>query len=200
MTETPLREVLQSGIRSIAKDWKRAKQKSERVRKSDLNRMRRYSTPRNSIKDAAYHVMERAYMKASAGGTLPANTRQVMYAARPLVLELTDGRCWRNSSYFTQVLLPDYIRENDVHWDVVWDARGQIREPHTGRRVGLGGLEVRDYIGKWTDSMNGQIKSTHRYPTPGPANRYNYALFVEKEGFNELLRAASIAERQTWPS
>jgi hypothetical protein len=34
-------------------------------------------------------VMEVAYLKASANGTLPANARQVMYAARPMLQELT---------------------------------------------------------------------------------------------------------------
>ena len=36
-----------------------------------------------SIKAAAWEVMEAAYLKASANGTLPANARQVYYAARP---------------------------------------------------------------------------------------------------------------------
>lgn len=194
MSDTPLREALQSGIRSIAKDWKKAKQRSERVRSSDMDRIRH--RPRHiSLKQAAYSVMQAAYLKASANGTLPANARQVMYAARPLVLKLTSGQCWKNSSYFTQILLPDYMFSHRVAWDVVWDARGQIREPHTQKRVGLGGVEVRNYVADWTDSMDGDIHLGHRYPTCGPANRYQYALFLEKEGFNELLRVARIAER-----
>jgi hypothetical protein len=43
------------------------------------------------------------------------------------------------------------------------------------------------------DSVAPQI--THRYPTKGPARRYQAALFLEKEGFNEVLKAAHIAER-----
>ena len=42
--------------------------------------------------------MEDAYLKASAGNTLPANARQIMYAARPLVLEQTGGEYWKQSS------------------------------------------------------------------------------------------------------
>ena len=87
-----------------------------------------------SIKDAAYNVMERAYMKASASNTLPANARQIMYAARPLVLELTGGKSWKKSSYFTQTLLPNFIDENPdttSGWDVVFDVRGHLIEPHT---------------------------------------------------------------------
>ena len=40
------------------------------------------------IKTAAWKVMEAAYMKASDGGELPANARQIMYAARPEILRL----------------------------------------------------------------------------------------------------------------
>ena len=61
------------------------------------------------IKEAAYEWMATAYMKASAGNTLPANARQIMYALRPYVLEATGGKCWSDSSYFTQTLLPDFM-------------------------------------------------------------------------------------------
>jgi DNA topoisomerase VI subunit A len=35
----------------------------------------------------------------------------------------------------------------------------------------------------------------HAIPTRRPQHRYQYALFVEKEGFNPLLAQAQIAER-----
>ena len=41
-----------------------------------------------TIKVAAYNVMTEAYMAVSDNGTLPANARQIMYAARPKILEL----------------------------------------------------------------------------------------------------------------
>ena len=34
-----------------------------------------------------------------------------------------------------------------------------------------------------------------RFPTRGPAHRYRFALFIEKEGFNALLEASNIANR-----
>jgi hypothetical protein len=47
--------------------------------------------------------MRQAYMTASANGTLPANPRQIYYAARPKMLEMT-GRTSIKSGYFTQTL------------------------------------------------------------------------------------------------
>ena len=57
-------------------------------------------TRKVTIKDAAYQVMEQAYLKASGGGTLPALARQVMYAARPIIQEMTGE--FLSDQYFTQ--------------------------------------------------------------------------------------------------
>ena len=48
--------------------------------------------------------------------------------------------------YFSQTLLPDYIEEHGVDWDVVYDARGHFEEPHTNRRIGCGTIEVDNYL------------------------------------------------------
>src|SRR5262249_41802341 len=143
---------------------------------------------RDKIKTVTYAAMARAYMSASASGTLPANARQIMYAARPLVLEATGGKCWRDSSYFTQRLLPDYLREHPnetANWDVVFADRGHFIEPHTGEVVGLGTLAVRGYVRSWDDDDTGDLSLdiSSRYPTVGPRNRYRTVLFIEKEGF-----------------
>ena len=81
------------------------------------------------IKEAAEEVMEAAYMAASANDTLPATARQVMYAARPEIQKLTGRNL--DDLYFTQTLLPDYIRDNDLDWSVIYDERGHLDEPHT---------------------------------------------------------------------
>src|SRR5208337_1609111 len=70
---------------------------------------------RTVAEGAAARVMEKAYMKASANGTLPANARQVMYAARGEIQALTGKPL--NDQYFTQTLLPNYIKENELSWD-----------------------------------------------------------------------------------
>src|SRR5262249_32296199 len=130
----------------------------------------------------------------------PANARQVMYAARPRVLELTGGECWKQSSYFTQKLLPSFVKTHPdltKDWDVVFDARGHLREPHTGCRIGLGTVGGRKDVEEWNAEVEEQpsIKVAPQVRTVGPANRYHFALFVEKEGFDALLDRAEIAQR-----
>ena len=48
----------------------------------------------------------------------------------------------RFDQYFTQQLLPEYIEEKGVAWNVVYDARGHFLEPHTEHEVPLGTLQV----------------------------------------------------------
>ena len=172
----------------------------EAVRKTAGAAYRAMARPprRMSIKDAAWSVMKAAYLAASDDGKLPANARQIMYAARPAILEMT-GREKLEDAYFTQNLLPDYMDDHpDIcrQWDVVFDARGHFTEPHTGRSVPLGTIEVRRYLGDrpWLGPAV-ELASNERYPTVGPRNRYRNVLFIEKEGFDPLLQAARIAER-----
>ena len=157
-----------------------------------------------TVKAAAWQVMAQAYLKASSNGTLPANARQMMYAARPLIIELTGKASpWKNSSTFTQGLLPDYMEahpEQCASWDVVFDDRGHFAEPHTAHRIGVGTLAVRNYIRQWeseviTEALDHPDQLATELPTTGPALRFRFALFVEKEGFNPLLERARIAQR-----
>jgi hypothetical protein len=151
-----------------------------------------------SLKDAAWAVMKKAYLKASDNGRLPANARQIMYAARPDILQMT-GKEKFGDSYFTQTLLPDYIDEHPEEtagWDVVYDARGHLIEPHTNRRVSLGTIEVRQYLGDRTSLGPAvELNASDLYPTSGPTNRYKHVLFVEKEGFDEIFQAVHLAEK-----
>ena len=71
-----------------------------------------------------------------------------------------------------------------------------FREPHTGREVALGTLEVRQYLGDrpyFGPAVD--LAYEESFPTSGPKHRYSTVLFIEKEGFDPLLKAARIAER-----
>jgi hypothetical protein len=151
-----------------------------------------------TLKDAAWAVMKDAYMKASGNGELPAKARQIMYAARGELLRLTGVKKF-SDTYFTQVLLPDYITENadeTADWDVVYDARGNLTEPHTDRRIALGTIGVRTYLGERAPLGPAvRLNPAILYPTAGPENRFHNVLFVEKEGFDELFEAVQLGDR-----
>lgn len=202
----PMRDALGKAIASIGKPIKAQKKelkRGERLRQSQLEELRRAIRVKElDAKEAAYQVMEEAYMLTSDNGKYPANARQVMYVARPRIIELTGKpKPWKNSSYFTQKLLPDFIEahpELTAKWDVVFDDRGHFKEPHTGHEIGIGGIAVREYIAGWQQSFtldDDFISVPNHIYTHGPRHRFEFVLFIEKEGFRELLDAARIAER-----
>jgi DNA topoisomerase VI subunit A len=182
---------------SVTKDWTKQRKAEERdanARNRRFDRLTRMS--RETIRDAAFQVMEEAYLHASTNGTRPVNPRQIYYAARREIL-LATGRDQLQSNYFLQVLLRDYMQICGCsNWDVIWDARGHLTEAHTGRVIPIGTAEVRQYIvdhPKLGPAV--EIRSTARYPTSGPENRFKTVLFIEKEGFTPILEAAQIADR-----
>jgi hypothetical protein len=146
------------------------------------------------LKEAADEVMEECYLKASDNGQLPATARQIFYVARPLIEERTDKPL--GYSYFSQTLLPNYIVENSVDWDVVYDDRGHFAEPHTGRVIGLGTLNVRGYLRRIDPlklkDANFAAASINTY---GPDGSFGAILYVEKEGFMPLFERVDLAKR-----
>jgi hypothetical protein len=143
-------KALIDAITGVTKKWTKQRKREERERSAVMNRhyaMTRYRMV--SIREAAWRVMEAAFMQASANGTLPANARQIIYAARPKIAELADRDIGTGfDKYFTQTLLPDYIGHRRPAWasKVVFDAHGHFAEPHSNEEIGLGTLEVRDYV------------------------------------------------------
>lgn len=152
---------------------------------------------RMSLKDAAEQVIPEAYDIASSGGTLPAKARQIMYQARPLIIELT-GETEFDDTYFTQKLLPNYINDHpeSQEWNIAYDQRGSFAEPHTGKIVPLGTLEVREYLGERQSVKSpAAIDPGLMSNTTGPKNRYSNILFIEKQGFDTLFAETKLAER-----
>src|SRR5258708_21660257 len=111
-------------LSSLADD-ERAAHDAERRRVADLGR--------------GLHGRERQRHLASA------LARQIFYQARPKIMAMTDDK-ELYYGYFSQTLLPDYIEQHGVDWNVVYDTRGHFEEPHTNRRIGCGTIEVGNYL------------------------------------------------------
>jgi hypothetical protein len=182
-------------IREGTKKWTKTVKAEERSPASRSYRYARMTRERGiSFKEAAAEIMESAYLKVSGDGKYPANARQIMYAARPHIQKVTGRQL--HDSYFTQTLLPDYLNETGVAWDVVYDARGHFNEPHEGQSFGVGTIEVRNYLAGLHDPelVDAEL-SEAEVKTLGPSGNFGAVLFIEKEGFDPLLKAAQIAEK-----
>jgi hypothetical protein len=89
--QTPA-EILAGLVEGATAKWAKQRKAEERDAKALArreDRLVRYQRP-VSQRDAAFYVMQWAYLEASANGTLPANARQIYYAARPKILEIAD--------------------------------------------------------------------------------------------------------------
>ena len=194
---------LAKAVREATKGWKTEKRhadRHDRVSYHSLAKLRG-GYDRVTIREVAFEVMEEAYNHASEKGRFYANARQIMYAARRLMLakepSLSNQIDSGFSPYFTQTLLKDYLEEHDPNWKVVWDARGHLIEPFTGISIGLGGAEVGKYIQNWRKGFKEypEVDFKKQVATEGPINRYGAVLFIEKEGFTEILKDAGIDRR-----
>src|SRR5262249_48696699 len=163
------------------------------MRRYRVSRMTR--EPRTTQKEAAWEILEAAYLAASSDGTLPAMARQIYYQARPKIMAMTDDKELQYG-YFSQTLLPDYIEEHGVDWNVVYDARGHFQEPHTNRRIGCGTIEVGNYLHAMKEPIIVPAEfSDANIDVIGPSGGLSGILFCEKEGFNPLFKAVNLANR-----
>jgi hypothetical protein len=114
------------------------------------------------------------------------------------MLELT-GKTTLGYNYFSQTLLIDFMADNPklcADWDVVWDDRGHFEEPHGGQVTGLGTLSVRGYLGENHDlEIEDAGFKNVGIKTHGAHGRFGSLLFIEKEGFDSLLKSVRLADR-----
>jgi hypothetical protein len=183
-------------VETATSKWTRQKKSEERHPGMVRYRMSRMTKePRTSQKEAAWEVMEEAYMRASANGTLSASARQIYYQARPKIMQLTEDRQLAYG-YFSQTLLPNYIEEKGVSWKVVYDARGHFEEPHTERRIGCGTIEVNNYLRAMKrPTLTSADFRNAKVDVIGPSGNLAGVLFCEKEGFAPLFKEVNLANR-----
>ena len=164
-------------VQGVTKKWAKQRKREERARGREREPALRHDPARSivTIRDAACAIMEEAYLKASANGTLPALARQIMYAARPQIQDYSRPRARLRSSTSTSPrrFCPTTWRRSAVvaDWNVVFDARGNFTEPHTGKRVPLGTtgrprLPGRIAAHEVEDPDSRSARSS--YPTMGP--------------------------------
>jgi len=203
-------DLITKAIVDVTGPWSKQRKREMRGRPEIKTRRRatlynEYQTsPRVTIKEVVYEFMKKAYMKVSSNNTLPAQARQIFYALRTYVLAEARDRHGNtpdfDSSYLTQILLPEYMNEHPsetADWDIVFDSRGHLLEPHTDKSVPLGTLDVRQYLkcGEGAGNNDVSYKIDDAYPTLGPVNRFGAILNIEKEGFGPLFEAVDLANR-----
>jgi hypothetical protein len=192
---------IKKALKTATSDWTKQRKREERGSGAVRYRAARLARERDMyITEAVAQVIPQCYRRVSenpGGRPLPANVRQLYYAARPLVAELTDRPFEYN--YFASMVLPAYIQEHPTEtadWDVVYDDRGHLTEPHTGRIVGLGTVNVRHYLASVRDcELRPAALRSAGIDIYGPDGQFGALLYIEKEGFMPILESVQLAER-----
>jgi hypothetical protein len=160
-------------IFSVIKPIYKEGEKRRRTRAPSRRRASFAPEPKVSQKQIVCSVLGEAIARA---GTL-FSARDLYYAIRPLAYSHAD---WEEGkrleySYFSQTLLTEYQERHGAIVGLWRDPRGHLHEPHTGRSIGLGTVEVANY--------------------EFPKHTFDKILYVEKEGEWPKLQAARLAER-----
>jgi hypothetical protein len=161
--------------KKVTKQWTAQRKREERESRARYSRRDYMRNTRVNQTDVAWDVIPRAYTKASGNGSLPAKARQIYYAARGEIQDRTGRHL--DSQYFTQNLLPRNINTHSEtqDWWIAYDARGHLIEPHTGKTVPLGTLEVDKYLRDVDAHHVAEVCAGEAfdisYPTTGPKDR-----------------------------
>jgi hypothetical protein len=191
--------VMAGALERVTRKWTRQRKAEERHPAARRYREMRLTTiPRTTQKEIAAEVMEECYRHVSGLRNLPAQARQIYYAARGKIMEATDNR-ELGYGYFSQTLLPNYQKDHPKicsDWNVIYDARGHCEEPHTNRRFGCGTLEVDNYLAELREPeiVPAGFRDAE-VETIGPDGGYAAVFYCEKEGFNPLWKAVDLANR-----
>ncbi len=182
-------------VQDGTKKWTKTKKAEERSPASRFYRYSRMTRERGvSAKEAAAQIMEKAYLKASGDGQYPANARQIMYAARPHIQMMTGKQLEPN--YFTQTLLPDYLQESGADWMSSTTPVGISRNHMVGKALASALWRCAAISRTWHEPriLDADF-SQAKVETSGPNGNFGAVLFVEKEGFDPLLKKTKIADK-----
>jgi hypothetical protein len=193
---------VEEALEKIARPWIKYRKAQERGKKPTLPDEPK--PERVTFKEASFRAMAEAYEVASSGGKYPIISQQVFYKARPKILELTGKSELKDKerNRFCYTLLPLFVQEHREltrNWRIIYKPWGELIEPHTRQKVGLGTAEVAHYRASWTNGL--ALGDTDfdmpewKVATHGPHHRYGGVVVVEKGGIADVLRHAGVHDR-----
>jgi hypothetical protein len=184
-------------VKSVTKQWTKQRKSEERNSRARYRRDYIYSD-RINFTEIANRILPGAYKKASGEGRYTVSQRQMYYASREEFQRITGREI--TSQYFTATILRRYLNQNAVDWKITADPRGTLSIPNTEKdtRIPCGTIAIDEYL----ESIDGDVQTSlgdlvldERWPFLAPAHRYQAVLYIEKEGFEPVLKEAQIAEK-----
>ena len=146
-------------------------------------------------KEAAWEVLEAAYMAASANGTLPASARQIYYQARPKIMAMTDDK--ELPTAISRKPCCPTISRSTASTGMSCMTRAGISRSHTPTGASAAARSrSRNYLhgAKDPDIVPADFAGAN-VDVIGPSGNISGVLFCEKEGFDPLFKAVKLANR-----
>ncbi len=200
-----LAKMISEGAERVLNPWTKQRRREEREKNAHLRREEELTRAvRLTPKDIVWDALPDIYDAVTSNNRFSALTRQLGYRLRPLIMEEGIRFTSRTMKTLTSVLIPRFIIEHPkltADWDVIYDARGHIIEPHTDEVISLGTVDVREYVGGFHrcapagEELNPKFLTERLFPTKGALHRYGAVIYIEKEGFHELLERHGFAMR-----
>lgn len=132
-----------------------------------------WAEKKRSQKEIVAACLEQAIAKASGNGEYRFSLRQLYYAVRPYVIAETGKE--PDYTYFCRDLIGSYEAEHGDIPLMYRDERGTLYHPHRGSDMPIGTIAVENYR--------------------QPAWTFNKVLYIEKEGFFNVLKEKKIPEK-----
>lgn len=185
-------------LMGVTKEYTKQRKAEERNSRAFANREYMYSD-RVNFTDVAGRILPAAYRKASGDGQYPASKRQVYYAARE-EFRIATGR--KITQQRCNTLLLQYMNTHTSitsSWRVTADPRGTLLIPNTDQetRIPCGTLDIDRHLESMHDDepIDQMLTVPWQWPSVAAGQRFRAVLYIEKEGFEPLLRQTRIAER-----
>lgn len=183
-----------SAVKAVTKSY--CKQRKAEERGSRRPREYYYSD-RVNFSDIADEILPEAYQHASGGGMYTVSKRQLYYASRERFNELTDREL--DYSYFAQTIVVQYLnRRPDLNWKITADPRGTFTIPNAAHeiRIPVGTIQIDVYLDERAEVDDLSFDHySNKWQSQAEQQRYAAVMYIEKEGFEPLLKEARIAER-----
>ena len=178
----------------MLKDTLKEVARAERANRSFNRRYTFHYREESKVELIERHFMD-AFNHTSENGKYPCTARQVFYALRRILIN-KHGKQLEPHDYnnFTQNGLTDFFeRDPELEDKILFEQRGSFHSPFSGASIPLATKDVLEYINRHYSNEISSITSTV-YDLP-PELQFQQALFIEKAGFNEILRQSGLVEK-----
>jgi hypothetical protein len=181
-------------LETLLKDTLREIARAERANRAFNRRCSFHYREPSKVELIERHFMD-AFNNASGNGEYICTARQVFYALRQILINRY-GKQLETHDYnsFTQNRITDFFEHYPGLEDkIFFEQRGTFHSPFSGDSIPLSTKDVRRYIAHdHSNEITSEVRTVYDL---SPELEFQHVLYVEKAGFNEILKQSGLVEK-----